>query len=386
MKKSKKIIGIILCIILIATVTTAIFVATATAKKVEISITADKTELTAGETATISVTVNANFPVATMSIPVFYDNTLVEVSDATATLTDYAVKSAVTDTQSADISKVFANTGLSSDKYGFVLVNYIGGAGAEVPETTDGVVLTFKITAKAGVSGTEVVKCVSQSAKTDDNIAGMLYFGATINENTIDAIPENIENIDLTNAQASVNIVSGANMLMVEEDFEYADYVVFDTNNTNGGEYTGIIYGIDTLDQNPEMSALASLADALTTVYGDDYLEIIEADGGETTGTIINVLDENGDAIETYVFVYFGDVNGDGMLTSDDDFMVSEYEVTYGEISSYASYVAGDVNSDGMLSSDDAFMISEFEVTYSEIDYQYNIGQNAMSNSYEWIY
>ena len=385
MKKSKKIIGIILCIILIATVTTAIFVATATAKKVEISITADKTELTAGETATISVTVNANFPVATMSIPVFYDNTLVEVSDATATLTDYAVKSAVTDTQSADISKVFANTGLSSDKYGFVLVNYIGGAGAEVPETTDGVVLTFKITAKAGVSGTEVVKCVSQSAKTDDNIAGMLYFGATINENTIDAIPENIENIDLTNAQASVNIVSGANMLMVEEDFEYADYVVFDTNNTNGGEYTGIIYGIDTLDQNPEMSALASLADALTTVYGDDYLEIIEADGGETTGTIINVLDENGDAIETYVFVYFGDVNGDGMLTSDDDFMVSEYEVTYGEISSYASYVAGDVNSDGMLSSDDAFMISEFEVTYSEIDYQYNIGQNAMSNTYEWI-
>ena len=385
MKKRKKIIGIILCIILIASVTTAIFVATATAKKVEILITADKTELSAGETAIISVTVNANFPVATMSIPVFYDNTLVDVSDATATLTDYAVKSAVTDSQSADTSKVFANTGLNSDKYGFVLVNYIGGAGVEVPETTDGVVLTFKITAKAGVSGTEVVKCVSQSTKTDDNIAGMLYFGATINENTIDAIPENIENIDLTNAQARVNIVSGANMLMVEEEFEYADYVVIDLENTNGGEYTGIIYGIDTLDQNPEMSALASLADALTTVYGDDYLEIIEADGGETTGTIINVLDENGDAIETYVFVYFGDVNGDGMLTSDDDFMVSEYEVTYGEISSYASYVAGDVNSDGMLSSDDAFMISEFEVTYSEIDYQYNIGQNAMSNTYEWI-
>ena len=386
MKKSKKIIGIILCIILIASVTTAIFVATATAKKVEISITADKTELSAGETATVSVTVNANFPVATMSIPVFYDNTLVDVSDATATLTDYAVKSAVTDTQSADTSKVFANTGLNSDKYGFVLVNYIGGAGAEVPETTDSVVLTFKITAKAGVSGTEVVKCVSQSAKTDDNIAGMLYFGATINENTIDAIPENIENIDLTNAQARVNIVSGANMLMVEEDFEYADYVVIDTNNTNNGEYTGIIYGIDTLDQNEMMEILATLDDALTTSQGDEYL-VIEANenGVESTGATITVVDADGNAVETYVFVYFGDVDGDGYISSQDGFLVETYELEYVGIESYASFVAADVDGDGMASGQDAFLMETYELEYVGIDYQYNLGQNAMSNTYEWI-
>ena len=381
MKKSKKIIGIILCIILIASVTTAIFVATATAKKVEISITADKTELSAGETATVSVTVNANFPVATMSIPVFYDNTLVDVSDATATLTDYAVKSAVTDTQSADTSKVFANTGLNSDKYGFVLVNYIGGAGAEVPETTDSVVLTFKITAKAGVSGTEVVKCVSQSAKTDDNIAGMLYFGATINENTIDAIPENIENIDLTNAQARVKIVSGANTLTLNENAPFE--AIIDLENNIGGEYTGTVYGFDTLGWNDAYEVDGTIADFLSTAYGDEYLEIIEADGGETTGTVINVLDEEGNVAESYVYIYFGDVNSDGLVDNGDSVYMDTYGLMFEGIDDLIQMMASDVNGDGMIDNADSVYTDTYGLMFKGMPTQVEIAEMAVQNIYE---
>ena len=134
MKRSKKLIGIVLSLILAISITATIFIATANTKETDIIITVDKAELSAGESATVSVRVTSNYPVATMSIPVFYDKTLVDVGDVTATLTDYAVKSAIMDTESADTSKIYANTDIDSDKFGFVLATYIGGAGKEVPE------------------------------------------------------------------------------------------------------------------------------------------------------------------------------------------------------------------------------------------------------------
>lgn len=377
MKRSKKLIGIVLSLILAISITATIFIATANTKETDVVITVDKTELSAGQSATVSVKVTSNYPVATMSIPVFYDKTLVDVSDVTATLTDYAVKSAITDTESKDVSKVYANTGVNSDNYGFVLATYIGGAGKEVPETTDNLVLTFKITAKTGVSGTEIIKCVSQSAKTDENIAGMLYFGATTNGKLIDSVPENIENIDLTLAQANVKIGAEPNTLMLKEDAIVE--AVIDLNNTCDGEFTGTIYGIDTL---ANLTEDGSLADNLTTAYGDDYLEIIESDGGETTGTIINVLDENGEVVETYVFIYFGDINMDGSISSDDGFYTEYFEGMGEGIDTLYQLMAADVNGDGSISSDDGFYTEYFEGMGEGIPTQTEISEMVSANEY----
>lgn len=277
MKRSKKLFGIVLSLILAISITATIFIATANTKETDIIITVDKAELSAGERATVSVKVTSNYPIATMSIPVFYDKTLVDVSDVTVTLTDYAVKSAITNAESKDASKVYANTGINSDKFGFVLATYIGGAGKEVPETTDNVILTFKITAKTGVSGTETIKCVSQSAKTDENIAGMLYFGATTNGKSIDSIPENIENIDLTLAQANVKIGAEPNTLMIKEEFVDSGIVIDklfvkvmthedwfpEFAEAEDAGATGIVYGFDTLIYVSNEDEL-TLADVLT--------------------------------------------------------------------------------------------------------------------------
>ena len=108
MKKSKKIFSIVLSLILIIGITTTVFIATANTKETAVEITVDKAELSVGQFATVSVKVTANYPIATMSIPFFYDKTLVDVSDATATLTDYSVKNAITESESADTSKVYA--------------------------------------------------------------------------------------------------------------------------------------------------------------------------------------------------------------------------------------------------------------------------------------
>lgn len=392
--KKSKIISFVLVFALL--ITTIIVTSVANAKTVDIYVESDKTELLAGESATISVKVTTNFSVATMSIPVFYDKTLVDVSEATATLTEYDVANTTTESQSVDTEKVYENTEIDSDKFGFVLVTYIGGANKEVAASIENeVVLTFKITAKTDVSGNAAVKVVQESAKTDDKVAGMLYFGATTNGTTINSIPENIEKIDLTNAIKDIKIGNSA-IPTVKEDYEYADYVFYDTANTNNGdfEYDGIIYGIDLFDQNYDMTAIAAeLKDALTTTAGDEYLVVEPNEAGcESTGALVYVYnvnpEENPDAepIATYTFIYFGDIDGDGMITGTDGFAASEYEVTYGEIYSFAQYVAGDIDGDGMVTGSDGFLMSEYEVTYADVLYQYEIAEMANSNFYEWIY
>ena len=382
MKKSKKIIGIVLCFILIFSITATILIVSANTKQTDVVITVDKTELTTGDSAIVSVKVKTNYPVATMSIPVFYDKTLVEVSNTTALLGDYSVKSVTTDAQSKDISKVYANTGVNSDKFGFVLVTYIGGAKQEVPELIDEVVLTFKITAKSAVNGTEIIKCVSQSAKTDSNVAGMLYFGATVNGNVIDAVPENVENVDLSKAQASVSIGLVGNTLTLNPNAPFEAKI--DLDNNLDGKYTGTIYGFDTLGWNENWEADGSISDFFTTAYGDQYLEVIVGEAGvETTGTIVNVLDKNGDIIESYVYIYFGDIDLDGNVGESDAMLAADYEMLYEGFDTLDAFMAGDLDADAVPGESDALLMADWESLYETFPYQSDVGAGNYGIIYE---
>ncbi len=342
MKKSKKIIGIVLSLIFIIGTLTTVFIATANTKETDVVISVESSELSTAQSTTVSVKVTTNYPVATMSIPVFYDKTLVEVSDATATLTDYSVNSAITDIQSADSSKVYANTGMDSEKFGFVLVNYIGGAGEDVSETLDSVVLTFKITAKTDVSGTAAIKCVNESAKTDDNVAGTLYFGSTVTGRTINSIPENIENIDITKAQANVSIVTGGPTIIANKDLTG---VVDNENN--------YVYGVDAGITEED------LAGYFTVTNGS--FEIVANDAGykNGTGATLVVKDNDGNEVAHYTLVIFGDVNGDAVINSTD---ITELTLfTQNAVALVdAAYFAANVNGDASSNSTDITEITLF--------------------------
>ena len=339
MKKSKKMIGIILSLILVIGIVSSIFIATANTKETDVIITVDKAELSAGQSATVTVKVTSNYPIATMSIPVFYDKTLVDVSDATATLSDYAVKSAITDVQSKDTSKVFANTGVNSDKFGFVLATYIGGAGAQVPESMDDVVLTFKITAKTGASGTETIKCVSQSAKTDENIAGMLYFGSPVSGRTINSVPENVENINLEQAVAVVTISSGGTVLLPNKELTG----VIDTDKN-------YIYGI------PAGTTAEDLKEYFT-VYNGTF-DVIANEAGYTNGTgaTFVIKDTSGNEVAYYTLVIFGDINGDGEISITDANIVQNASLG-GTIIGESNLFTADVNGDNLVTATDANII-----------------------------
>ena len=299
--KKKKIISIVLSLALVISIVATAIIATANAKETDVVIDVAETELSIGQTTTVSVKVTTNYPVATMSIPVFYDKTKIEVSEATATLTDYAVKSAITDAQSVDAAKVYANTGINADEYGFVLVTYIGGAGKEVAENINGEVLTFNVTAKTDVSGTAAIKCVSKSAKTDENVAGMLYFGSPVSGKTINSVPENIKNIDLTKAEANVSIVTGGTTIIANKDLTG---VVDNANN--------YIYGVDV------GTAAEDLAEYFTVVNGTFEMVANEVGCTNGTGATLVIKDTAGNEVAYYTLVIFGDVNGDAVVDAGD--------------------------------------------------------------------
>ncbi len=328
MKKSKKIISLLLAVAIVISVLATALIVTATEKKATVSISVAKTELSAGESTTVSVTVVTDFPVATMSIPVFYDKELVSVSDAVAVLDGYSVKNAIVDSESADVDRVFANTGMDQEKYGFVLVNYIGGAGAEVPESINGVALTFNVTAKNSASGTAIVKCLGESAKTEENIEGMLYFGATVSGRAINEIPENVENVDVTNALSEIEIMNAAPKLVPLE----GTGGVVDNENY-------YIYGIEAGSNIENLFAVEN-----------GKINLVENENGVTNGTgaTVQVLDGGNEVIATYTVIVFGDVNGDGEIDNLDYGLVKES--TQGvALGDYSLVFAADVSGDGEI-------------------------------------
>lgn len=319
MKNKNKIIAIIVAIVLVVSV--FVIGTVANTKNTSIAISIDKTELTAGQSATVTVTASADYPVATASIPVFYDKTLVTVSNATATVTGYAVAEVTTDSNAVDSSKIYANTNIDSGKFGFVLVTYIGGANDTVKTLENATVLTFTITAKADVSGQALVECVTESAKTEENVAGMLYFGTTTSGNTITSIPENVENIDVSNASTSATIITGGADLVAKADMP----TVIDATNK-------YIYGITPGD---------NIEDYITVNNGS--YELVANSSGKTNGTgaTVNVKDASGTVVDTYTIIIFGDVNGDGVITAADYSSIKNYTMGV-EFENDAALIAAD--------------------------------------------
>ena len=388
--KKSKIIAFVLVFVLL--ITAVVVTSVANAKTVNIQLESDKTELLAGESATISVKVTTNFSVATMSIPVFYDKTLVDVSEATATLTEYDVANTTTESQSVDTEKIYENTEIDSDKFGFVLVTYIGGANKEVAESIENeVVLTFKITAKTDVSGNAAVKVIQESAKTDDNVAGMLYFGATTNGRTINSIPENIEKIDLTTGMVSVKIGEEDNSLILNENAPF-ESVIDEMNVNPDGNIKATLYGFDTLGWTDadeyEFKPDGSIRDFFTSVYGEDFVEVIIPESGvETTGTIINILDENGEVIETYTYIYFGDIDMDGAIGVSDAVIAEYFESYYTGIDTVEQFMAADIDGDALPGVGDAVFMEYFESYYTGVPRQFDIASAIVENGivYEYI-
>ena len=192
------------------------------------------------------------------------------------------------------------------------------------------------------------------------------------------------QTFELRNTTVTVGETAAMNMLVIKDTAMYEP--VIDLTNKSA-EYTGSIYGIDTLGWNDNLMPDGMLADFLTTSLGDEYLRITTPDSGvETTGTIIEVLDADMETVlETYVFVYFGDVDMDGLVGASDADIVSYYEANYMGIDTLAQFMAGDLDGDAWPTAADGDTMSYYEANYMGMPMQSDVAAMASFNIYELI-
>lgn len=386
MSRSKKIVGLVLAVVLMLGSLTMAFAATdpgAGNYTATVAVNPASATIAAGESTTVTVKATTNFTVGALSVPLFYEKANVTLSNITVPATaGYAYS---TEATALNAASIFASAGLDSATYGFVMVTYIPAAGAATKVFADEQVLSFTVTAKAGVAdGTAVnFKTVEASRKTSTNPTGTLYVGF-INSDTINAVPTNIEATGLVTS-STVTIGSAVTNTLVVKETAPSIPVIDLVNKSE--LYTGSVYGMDTLGWNDELTPEGAIADYLTTTLGDEYLRITVPECGvETTGTIIEVLDtDKTTVLESYVFVYFGDVDEDGLVGSSDDFIVTYYEGAYAGIDTLEQFMAGDLDGDAWPLAADGFIMTYYEGTYTGMPAQADVAAMASGNIYELI-
>ena len=142
---------------------------------------------------------------------------------------------------------------------------------------------------------------------------------------------------------------------------------VIDTDiGTGSGEYVGLLYGVDTINGE-------SLEDYFTTESGS--VEFCENENGVlSTGSVILLKDNNGNVVEKYVFVYFGDVNGDGTVDITDSADIEAHDQWLANFDDdSAAYYAADVNYDGTVDITDSADVEAQDQWLAELDSQATI-------------
>lgn len=388
MSNIKKIIGIVLALVMALSVATVAFAAPE--DNYSVTFTADKTEISAGESATVDVKVTTNFNAIAMTIPVFFDNSKVTVT-AVATLTG-ASEAAELSIASIDsptnnnLSRYYKSISYTPADHGVVALNYIAVHGDTVRAYSNESVMRLTVKALEGVSGAAVVECLEASVKTNENPNGTLLIAKNSSgTTTFDSLGEVVDNGVVTGAKTTITIAGGTpvvNTLAIKDTAPSTPFI--DTKYAETTGYTGFLYGMDTLGWNDDMTPEGALADYLTTALGDDYLVIEPVNGNETTGTIVKVLDADGATVlETYVFIYFGDVDMNGLVGASDAYPCEYYEMNYMGFDNLYQFIAGDVNGDGMPGAADAYYFEYYEMNYMGMPSQADIAAVASTLTYE---
>lgn len=330
MSRSKKIVGLVLAVVLMLGSLTMAFAATdpgAGNYTATVAVTPAAASIAAGESTTVSVKATTNFTVGALSVPLFYEKANVTLSNIAVPATaGYAYS---TDATAKNAASVFASAGLDSATYGFVMVTYIPEAGAATRVFADEQVLSFTVTANAGVAdGTAVnFKTVEASRKTSTNPTGTLYVGF-INSDTINAVPTNIEATGLVTS-STVTIGSAMTPADLAIKAGATAGVIIDTHKTFGGQYDGVVYGFTLSDSAASIKTTTMYTTNLEATNGGS-LSFTPIKVGRYncygTGATIQVKNSDGTLSKTYVIVIFGDLNSDGAITAADTGLVYAHQ------------------------------------------------------------
>ena len=189
---------------------------------------------------------------------------------------------------------------------------------------------------------------VNAAIERFDNIDKFIYTDDSIKavQDLIDTVDWELKvtNQELVNKYAEDINTAIDNLVLTEETKIEAIESVGATVNKEDK----FIYGVD--------EGLSDLEDYVRVVNGT--IRCTETENGLGTGTIVDVLNEEGTVVDTYTLVIFGDVNGDGYVDAQDSIFIWMI-IMSGDTSVNALNFAADVNKDGVIDQTDIDFVEE---------------------------
>lgn len=347
MTKAKKAISVVLAVVMIAGLFA--FGAFAADQNATIAVSASESQVDVGATVTVTVAATTDYFAAAASVPVYYDAAAFElVPDSVTPSTDL-------------YGAGYTDTAINTAEAGCVMVAFIPKADGTAKQLSNTTLFTFQLKAKADAAASAITT-KAEDQKTADNIGGKLYLGAYSTEDVNTAEVTTVgQKFTLTNA--TVTVGSGAAVepeLQLSETGSAAGVIIDRVSTCNDG--AGFVYGIAT-----DMGE--SIEDMLTTPAGS--IRVTANDQGQmSTGAKIELLNAEGTTVETYYFVFFGDVNGDGFVDGIDvsnvDGVASYMDFSFMAGDGSAVAMAADVNGDMFI---DGIDVSNIDGVASYMDF-----------------
>lgn len=356
MTKAKKAISLIVSVVmLLGVLAVGVFANdnTGVAENGTIALSFDKASYSAGDTVKVTVKLTTDYYAATVSVPVQYDSSAVKFVSGTTASTLFGA---------GDATKTVVNDAAAGGKtyvYVGVLPQAAGGA---VAQKANGVVLsTLTFTASKAISDTAAAFGVLNDQKTMTNLGGKLYVGSYKTSDVTSTVYTTGQKLTFPVMKAAA--AADPELILTEE----GNGAVIKTNLCTGsGDYAGCVFGIDTLNGE-------NIEDFVTTKAGS--IEVVANDQGNiTTGATILLKDDSGKVVATYVFIYFGDVNGDGAVNITDSSDIEAHDQWVKTIpEDTAAYYSCDVNADAAVNITDSSDIEAHDQWVKELRSQKEI-------------
>ena len=328
MTKAKKALCLALTVVMVIGVFA--FSALAADQTATFTVTASETQIEVGDTITVTVMAETDYYAAATGMPIYYDEAVF----------DYVAGSlqAVEVFGTGGATSVVDNAAEPAGLLNVVIVP-LDSYGA-VSRHLSGTLLTFQLTAKA--EGTSEIGLRAEDQKTGGYIGGPLYCGAYASEDVTSAVTATGQTFILNNTTVTVGTAAEPE-LQLSENGTSAGTIIDRTSYCANG--AGFIYGIDVYDLYGD----AEILDKLTTPSGS--IRVTANDMGVySTGAKIELLSASGDVVETYYYIYFGDINGDGVVDFSDvttveginSFMDFDFAAGDGSVAGMAADINGD--------------------------------------------
>ena len=329
MSNTKKILSIVLAVVMALSVfSICAFADTDTAVwTIEVTNT-DGTALGAtiapGDKVLVTVKLQTNFYVGTVGLPVVFSDAFEYAGNLTQV--DIYGSGATRKAFNDDFASGIADTNAVYAVY----VPNSGASGVASPIYNSATtILSFEL--EAVDEATAEIYLPASMQKTADNLNGKFYCGSRASSDV--TTDENMVGQTFTTTGATATVVISA---------ASADPVLTGVNGGYVDTTNGYVYGIPV---GADPANYFTVTDGTFTV------------SGSATGATLTVKTTGGADFATYTVIIFGDVDGDGSVTSSD--YLSVKKATAGIALSGAFAFAADVDGDGSITSSDYLAVKK---------------------------